>query len=94
MSYAVTDAVEQDMRAEYKKLCDLSDELDQHASEAREVEALCPEAKPFIDIAWYFTEKAIRETRGCCSAHRDGWCPCCHHFNELKPRAERMLRAL
>ncbi len=95
MSYAVTDAGEQDMRAELKVLDHLNEEIDQLSSEARDCTTLAPEVKELLDIAWYFAEKAAREVHGHCSVHvSPGWCACCAHFKELQVKAERIGRAL
>jgi len=94
MSYAVTDAVESDFRKELKVVEKLNEDVDQLASDARDCSDLCPEAMRMLDLAWFFTEEAIRETTGRCSAGCNGksFCSCCHHFNELKGAAARVRR--
>jgi len=87
MSYSVTDAGEDEMRSELKALEQLNEDLDQASSLARDCGTLCPEAEKLVDLAWWFTENAIRETTGACSAHSGAGCQCCAHFSELKQRA-------
>ena len=95
MSYAVTEAGMSDMMHELRALDELAGEIDQLAADARKCETLCPQAKAMLDIAWYFAEKALRETQGHCSAHSpNGWCACCAHFNELRNRAEAVGRRM
>lgn len=96
MSYAVTDAGEQDMRAELAVVESLNDEIDQLASQARDCDTLAPEVKTLLDVAWYFTEKAMRETNGCCSAacKTGTYCGCCSHFAKLRNKAESIRRLL
>ena len=94
MSYAVTDAGEQDMRAELKVLDKLNEDIDQLSSEARDCTTLAPEVKELLDLAWYFAEKSAREAHGYCSIHVKGWCACCAHFKELQVKAERIGRML
>ncbi len=95
MSYAVTDAGEQEMRAEYNILFKLNDDIDQLSSEACDCATLAPEVKTMLDIAWYFTEKAMRDVTGRCTTHSaKGWCACCAHFDELKTKAESIGRRL
>lgn len=92
MSYCLTDAGEQDMRAELAVLETLNDEVDQLSATARDCDTICPEAKSLLDLAWYFTEKAMREAHGCCSAgcNGKGYCACCRHFEELHAKASRL----
>jgi len=95
MSYAITEAGMSDMTKELKALDELSDNIDQLAADARDCDTLCPKAKILLDLAWYWTEKALREANGHCSAHgTGGYCACCAHFNELQHKAERIGRAL
>ena len=49
-----------------------------------------------LDLAWWFTEEAIRGATGACSVACTAgkFCACCHRYNELKPLAERMVRSL
>jgi len=96
MSYAVTDAGEQEMRAELKALDELGANIDQLASDARDCDTLAPEVKTLLDAAWYFAEKAFREAHGHCSAGCDGrkWCSACSHFNNLRNKAESIRRVL
>lgn len=95
MSYAITEAGASDMNYELKTLDELSDNIDQLASDARSCDTLAPEVKQLLDIAWYFSEKALREVKGHCSAHNSGsYCACCAHFNELRNKAERIGRSL
>ncbi len=93
-----------DSCAEFDRVRELNDAIDQMSSEARDAEGmfLGDEVKKLLNLAWWFTEKAIRETTGACSAgcdvgrmgHSQGrkFCPCCHHFRELTPAAERVRR--
>jgi hypothetical protein len=94
MSHAITDASERDMLAEFAVLEQLNEDIDQAAAVARDCDSLCPEAKTLLDLAWWFTEDAIREATGACSAHYKGYCACCHHYNELKARASRIKGVL
>jgi hypothetical protein len=66
--------------------------IDQLASTAGDI---CTPAKTFLDLAWWHTENAIRQVTGKCSiACKHGkFCACCHHYNELKPIAERLGRS-
>jgi hypothetical protein len=98
MSYAVTDAVEDDFRAEYKALDKINEDVDQLASDAKDCDIVAPLVKRCLDLAWYFAEAAMREQRSGSCGHtslspRDGrtpagWCSCCAHFAELRPAAE------
>ena len=96
MSYAITDAGEDEMRTELKALEKLNEDVDELSSDARDCDSLCPEAKMLLDLAWWYTENAIRQLTGTCSmaCKRGQFCACCHHYNELKPRAGRMARSL
>ncbi len=90
MSYAITDAGEQDMRAELAVVEHLNEEIDQLNSEADKCGTLCPQVKTLLSMAWFFTEEAYRDAHGHCSAHRDGNCQCCQYFASLKPKAESL----
>jgi hypothetical protein len=68
MSYAITDAGEEEMRAELKALRRLNEDVDQASAVARDCDTLCPEAQALLDLVWWFTEEAIREGTGTCSA--------------------------
>ena len=94
MSYSVTDAGEQDMRAEMKVLDSLNDEIDQLSAQARDCGTVCPEVQVFLDVAWYFTEKTYREIHGHCSVgcKAGTHCPCCDHFKKQTNRAESAWR--
>jgi hypothetical protein len=96
MSYAMTDAGEDEMRADRKALERLNEDVDELSSDARDCDSLCPEAKMVLDLAWWFTEEAIRGATGACSVACTAgkFCACCHRYNELKPLAERMVRSL
>lgn len=96
MSYSLTGAGEEDMKRELRVLDELADEIDQLASTAKHCETVAPEVETFLDYAWYFAEKGIRESRGCCSTGCGNArnCMCCRHFNELKPKAESAWRRL
>ena len=97
MSYAITDAGEADMRHELKALDELSENIDQLASDARDCDTLAPEVKTLLEIAWYFAEKALREANGHCSAacsDESPYCATCAHFNRLRNKAERIGRSL
>ena len=98
MSYAVTDAVEDDMKAEFKALEQLYEDVDEAASLARDCTTLCPEAKPLLDLCWWFTEESLRSTgHGFCghvAVQTKPFCQCCHHFAELRARAQRIRRLL
>ena len=83
------------MLHELKALDELSDNIDQLASDARACDTLAPEVKTLLEMAWYFSEKALREANGHCSAHSSsGWCACCDHFNKLRNKAENIRRML
>lgn len=72
-----------------QQLIDLSENIDQLASDARDCE--CHETKVLLDLAWYFAEKAVREEDGGrCSANctGKGYCSVCDHFNKLRNKAE------
>lgn len=69
MSYALTDAGEDEMRAEIQVLTRINEELDQLAAEARGCATVAPLVKRAIDLAWYMTEAALRE---------HGMAPCGH----------------
>ena len=96
MSYAITDAGEDEMRTELKAVEKLNEDVDELFSDARDCDSLCPEAKTLLDLAWWFTGQAIRGATGACSVACTAgkFCACCHHYNELKPRAGRMARSL
>lgn len=98
MSYAATDAVEGDMRKELKVLEQLNDDIDQLSATARDCDSLAPEVKTLLDMAWYFAEKAMRETgRGSCG-HVEiivkPYCACCAHFREMRPKSEGLRSRL
>jgi hypothetical protein len=71
----------------------LNDEIDQLSPVAGDI---CTPAKVFLDLAWWQTEEAIRKVTGSCSMHckPGGLCGCCHHYGELKSKAERIRRLL
>lgn len=73
--------------SDLESLRDLNNDIDQAASMPRDIAAICPEAKTLLELAWWFTESAIREATGQCSFHALGGCPCCKHFERLTPRA-------
>lgn len=92
MSFTVTDAVESDAVAELKVIAKLNEDIDQLASDARDCRDLCPQAATLLDLAWFFTEEALREAYGRCTAGCDGksHCMCCNHYKALKPKAEAL----
>lgn len=90
MSYELTDAGEAGMRKEVAVLDQLADDVDQLASDARDCETICPEARKLLDLCWWFVEASYREAHGHCSSPnhgRGGSCQCCRHYDELKTRA-------
>jgi hypothetical protein len=107
MSYLLTDAVDDDMRAELKVLRRLNEEIDQLASEARRCDTLVPSLQDALGMAWYFAEDAQRESSGVGSCGHTtrpdvvsttrpptGVCECCRHFAELRGKAEQIRRLL
>ncbi len=77
----------------------LNNDIDQLASTAIDLREQCPEAKTLLDLAWWFTEQAIRRLTGRCSmrctAGKAGaFCACCNHFEELKGKAAQVARIL
>ena len=87
-----------DARAELQTLEQLNEDVDELSSTARGCDTLCPDARTLLDLAWWFTEDAIRETTGTCSSRCSGkkgqWCACCYHYDELKAKAHSMRRRL
>jgi hypothetical protein len=73
---------------------ELNNDLDQLAAEAR---GLNGRAEALIALAWWFTERDVRDATGACSLAVDGHapgidrrCQCCRHFAELRGRAAFM----
>ena len=91
-----SDAVQQDMLAEFAVVEQINEDVDQLAAIARNCDTLCPEAKALLDLAWWFTEDAIRTATAACSigCKAGTFCQCCHHYNELKGRASRIKTVL
>jgi hypothetical protein len=71
----------------------LNCEIDQLAGTAADI---CTPVKAFLDLAWWHTEEAIRRATGACSMRckPGGFCACCHHYEELKAKAQRIGRVL
>lgn len=92
MSYAVTDAGEQDMRAELKVLEELNDDIDQLAARARDCDTVAPELKRALDLAWYIAEQSMRECGRSSCGHieiqRNPYCACCYHFAQIQGWAQ------
>jgi hypothetical protein len=78
-----------DARAELKALKQLTEDVDEAAALARDCDTLCPEAKTLLDLAWWFTEKALRDAHGHCSAGcpPGALCDTCRQFDKLKQHA-------
>jgi len=79
------------------KLLELSNEIDQLNSDAIDFREDYPEIERALEIAWYFSERAIRTETGECSARCNNsidaylqFCSCCHYFNQLRTVAESL----
>jgi len=89
---------------EYDILVELNEEVDQLCSTARNCSTFAPEVKHLLDLAWYFSEKGLREAQdidcdlpgvgSCGHSEICGRCQCCHHFAELRNKAEAIRRIL
>jgi hypothetical protein len=94
MSSGMTDAGGDQMRAELKVHNKLNEDIDQLSSDARDCTTLAPAVKDALDLAWYFAEEALRDTGRCSCGHlakpEAGFCPCCHHFEGLRAKGERI----
>jgi hypothetical protein len=92
MSNSITDAGEDEMRAELKVLDKLNEDIDQLCSDARDCTKLAPGVKDALDLAWYLAEAALRDAGRSSCGHLErpeaGFCPCCHHFGELRAKGE------
>jgi hypothetical protein len=96
MSYSASGAGGNDMRTELKALAKLNEDIDQLSSDARDCTTLAWEVAAALNLAWYFTEAALRDpsvNRSSCGHLKTpatGFCPCCHHFEELRSKGERV----
>ena len=94
MSYGTTDEGSDEMRAELKVLDKLNEDIDQLSSDARDCTTLAPAVKDALDLAWYFAEDALRDAGRSSCGHlakpEAGFCPCCHHFAQLRAKGEQV----
>jgi hypothetical protein len=94
MSSGVTGAGGDQMGAELKVLDKLNEDIDQLSSDARACTTLAPAVKDALDLAWYFAEEALRDAGRSSCGHlakpETGFCPCCHHFAQLRAKGERV----
>ncbi len=79
---------------DYTALCELNEAIDQLAG----CKELSSEADTCLNLAWWFTEEAIRERGIECSSDRHvalpGYCVCCAHFRSLSARAKALRSRL
>ena len=61
MSYSITGAGEDDMRAELNALAKLNEDIDQLSADARDCTTLAWEVAAALHLAWYFAEAALRD---------------------------------
>jgi hypothetical protein len=94
MSDSITGAGDDEMRSELKVLDKLNQDIDQLSSDAWDCATLAPAVKDALDLAWYFAEDALRGTGRSSCGHlakpETGFCPCCHHFAQLRETGERV----
>lgn len=79
----------------------LAEDIDQLAATAADA-AVCRETETLLQLAWWFTEDAMRDGLGSCG-HNPRWnavhgapssCPTCMLYEKLAPLARRIKAAL
>jgi hypothetical protein len=94
MSYAVTDAVEDDCKKELRVLEDLIGQLDQDLACAHDCASIAPNVETSLQVAIYAAERAyynIRHHYTCGHYGGDIHCPNCANIRLWRAYAERRL---